>query len=188
MGTIDDIEFDDNYSHSIFGFLLLDDQILNHISPSPVIALHHPSLMVFIHVFHDLIQCQQYINNENRKMISLVISEKQITNWNREINVINHNINKVYIFCKTWSNYFTMKQWHGCYRDKIQDVYLPDKFEYNLLRLGIDYIHKIMPEFRQDRGVFRKFVTDAKNLVRALDNYFQDQIDSLDDDLSEAAD
>jgi hypothetical protein len=187
MGTIDDIIFDNNYSHAIFRFLLLNDQILNQIGPSPVIVLRHAPLMVFIHVFHDLIQCQQYINNENRKMISLVISEKQIIDWNEEIKAINHNIDKIYIFCSAFSNYSAMKKWHGCYRNKIQDVYLPDTFEYNLLRLGVDYIHKIMPEFRQDRGVYRKFATDAQHLLGALNNYFQDQIDSLNDDSVVAA-
>jgi hypothetical protein len=45
-----------------------------------------------------------------------------------------------------------------------------------------------MPEFRQDRGVFRKFATDAQHLIGALNNYFQDRIDSLNDDSVVAVD
>jgi hypothetical protein len=181
MGTIEDIEFDTNYSHATFRFLLLNNQYLNHIGPSPVIVLSHTSLMTFIHVFHDLILCQQHINSDNRKIITLVISNEKIVDWDNNINVTDYNIEKVYIFCEKYSNYIAMKKWDGCYKDKIQDVYLPHEFEYNLLRLGVDYIHKIMPEFRQDRGLCRKLATHAQNLLTTMNNYFQDQIDSLDD-------
>jgi hypothetical protein len=178
MGTIDDITFDRNYSHATFRFLLLNEQ---NLGPTPAIILRHVPLMTFIDVFRNLIQCQQNINNDNRKMITLVVSDRNISKWHDQINVIDRNIDKVYIFCETYSDYLAMKKWNGCYREKIQDVYLPDTFEYELLRLGVDYIHKIMPEFRQERGLYRRFGTDARRLLAALDDYFEDQINSLDD-------
>jgi hypothetical protein len=183
MGSIDDIQFDTNYSPAIFQFLLLNDQRLNQIGLSSVITLPHALLMTFINVFHDLIQCQQYISSDYRKIITLIISHKKMIKWDNEINVIDNNIDKIYIFCDTFSDYLAMKKWDGCYREKIQDVYLPDTLDYHLIMLGIDYIHKVMPEFRDDRRVYRKFGANVQNLIGALNNYFQDQIESLDDDL-----
>jgi hypothetical protein len=181
MGTIDDIQFDTNYSHPTFRFLLLNNSHSNEAGPSPVTVLTYTSLLTFIDVDNDLVRCQNYINDNKQKIITLVISDKKMIEWQNNINVIDDNIRKVYIFCNLYSDFLKMKGWNGCYRTQIQDVYLPDTLEYNLLRLGVDYIYQIKPEFKQEPGLYRNICRHARELLSALDNYYQDEIDNLDD-------
>jgi hypothetical protein len=97
------------------------------------------------------------------------------------INVTDDNICNVYIYCNLFENFIEMKRWDGCYRNKIRDVYLLDDLEYHLLKLGVDYIRQIRLEFKNERGLCRKFSNHARELLRALDNYFQKEIDSMDE-------
>ncbi|CAF0884195.1 unnamed protein product [Rotaria sordida] len=181
MTTIHDIIFDENYSHATHRFLLLDDHSTNRIGPLPVIPLSNALLMTFIHVFRNLIQCQRYISDDNRKMITLFISNRNIIDWNNQFDENDNNIDNIHLFCDTYFDYIKMKRWDGCYRRKIQGIHLPDEVDYTLLKLGVDYIHSILPGFREDRGLCRKFCADARQLIGALDKYFQDQMDNLDD-------
>lgn len=188
MSTFNDIQYDTDYSQATFQFLLLYNQYLNPSGPSPVLVLPYASLMTFINVFQNLNRCQQHINNNNnnQKLITLAISDEQIIEWdNNNIRVSDNNIDKVHIFCENYADFLAMKKWDGCYRNKVQDVYLPDTLEFNLLKLGVDYIHKIMPGFRQDRSKYRKFNADANRLLDAMKDYFQEKVDSLDDELGE---
>ncbi|CAF3397600.1 unnamed protein product [Rotaria socialis] len=182
MRTIDDINFDRNYLHPTIRFLLLDDLTTNRVGPTPVIPLPNALLMTFVNVYNNLMQCQLYIRNENRKMIKLCISNRNIMDWDNLNNEMHSNVNEVYIFCDTFYDYTLMQRWNGCYQDKIRGVYLPDQVDHKLLKLGIDYIYSILPEFQEDRGLSRIFRADARRLLDALREYFQDQMDENDDD------
>ncbi|CAF2883735.1 unnamed protein product [Rotaria sp. Silwood2] len=181
MKTIDDIVFDENYSHATFRFLVLDDLKINRVGPLPVIELPNALLMTFTHVFRNLIQCQQYIRDDNRKIITLFISNRNIIDWHNRFDETDNNIDKIHIFCDTYYDYIQMKQWNGCYKNKIQDVYLPNEVDYKLVKLGVDYIRAILPDFKEDRGLHRKFCTDARRLLAALDQYFEDQVNNQDE-------
>lgn len=185
MTTFEDIQFDTCYSHPTFRFLLLKNELSNQIGPSPVIVAPNASLMTFIQVFNELIQCQQFINNAKQKLITLFISNEKIIDWNNQINIIDNNIDKIYIYCDTYFDYLKMKRWKGCYQYKIQGVYRQDQVDLNLIKLGIDYIYSIMGEYQDDRGLRRKFCTDARKLTQALMDYFQKQMDDLDESPSE---
>jgi hypothetical protein len=181
MTTIEDIQLDTDYSQASSRLLLLNHSYSNQPGPSPVIVLSYASLLTFIGVCDNLVRCQKYIHDHKQKIITLCISDRKIIEWDNKINVTDDNIRKVYIFCNLFQDFLEMKGWNGCYRAQIQDVYLPNELEYNLLRLGVDYIRQIMPEFRNERGLYRKFSNHARELLKAIDNYFRDEIDDLDD-------
>jgi hypothetical protein len=181
MTTVEDIRFDGDYLQAAFRFLFLNNETLNQIGATPVMMLPHALLMTFIQVFRNLIECQQFISSHGRKMMTLLISNEKIIDWDRQIDVIDYNIDKIYVLCDTYFDYLKMKQWRGCYQNKIQDVYQHDDIDYNLLRLGIDYLHSIKKEFHSDRGVLRKICTDGNRLAEALAEYFQNQMDDIDE-------
>jgi hypothetical protein len=182
MITIDNITYDNDYSHATTRFLLLNDQTLNQTGPSPVIEIPNATLMTFIHVFRDLFQCQAYVRNDNQKLITLVIANKNIIDWDTNIGVTDHNINEIYIFCDTCLSYITMRNWNRCYRNRIRDVYLPDELDFKLLQLGANHVYKIIKDFRETRGLRDKFRADGQRLSQAMANYFQNKIDNEDDD------
>ncbi|CAF1213659.1 unnamed protein product [Rotaria sp. Silwood1] len=186
MKTIDDIVFDANYSHATDQFLLLYDHNTNRIGPSPVVELSNALLMTFVHVFRNFIRCQQYVRDNNQKLITLFISNRNIIDWNNQFDENDHNIDKIHIFCDTYFDYIKMKRWDGCYKTKIRDVCLPDDIDIKLMKLGVDYIHSILPEFKQDRGLYNKFCADARRLLGAIDKFFQIQMDNLDESCSES--
>lgn len=184
MRTFHDIKFDQNYLYSTFQFLLINDNKnnTNRTGPVPVVALPNALIMTFINVFQDLNICRQYISEQNQKVIKLFISNSNLIDWDNVTDKVENNIQDVYVFCDTFFNYLQMKQWKGLYQNKIRDVYLTDQVDYQLLRLGVDYLHSAIPECREDRGLARLFRADAKRLLDALKDYFQDQIDSEDDE------
>ncbi|CAF3533889.1 unnamed protein product [Rotaria socialis] len=102
--------------------------------------------------------------------------------WDKLNNEIHFNINEVYIFCDSFNDYILMQKWNGRYQHTIRGVYSPDQVDYRLLRLDVDYIWPILPEFQEDRGLSRIFRADAKRLLTALEEYFQDQTNDEDDD------
>ena len=183
MGTIDGIQTDTDYLHSTFQFLLLNDSYSNHSGSTPVIPLCHAALLSFIQVFQDLIKCQGYVRSDNRKLCTLFISNRKIIEWNQTPNASDTNIHKVYIFCGSYSDFLAMKAWTGCYQAKVQDVYLSENVEYELLKLGVDHIQKILPEF-QERGLRRKFCCHAREMLKALDKYFEKKSENTDDEES----
>lgn len=183
MGTISEIRTDTDYHHYTVQFLLLNNQYSDQAGTSPVILLSHASLLSFIQVFEDVLQCQGYIRNNIRKLHTLFISHEKIIEWHNRINDTETNIDKVYIFCSLYSDYLAMKAWTGCYRTKIRDVYLSKDMEYHLLKLGFDHIHQILPEF-PETGLKRKLCRQAQDMLRTLSNYFQDRADDNNDDES----
>jgi len=188
MASFEDIEYDSNYSLASRQFFLLYDTTIPSqcAGPSSVIVLNNASILKFICPYNNLLCCRNYIHDHNQKMFTIALSDDKMNEWNDDNNQITEtNIRKVFIFCETFSQYLAMKRWRGCYRRKIRGIYLSDTFEQKLLQLGVDYIREILPEFRRERGTYRRLCTDAQNLLQALNNYFQDQIDSLSDDGTE---
>ncbi|UJR30327.1 hypothetical protein I4U23_017864 [Adineta vaga] len=177
MGTIEDIVFDDLYSHGTNQFLLLDDEPPSTNGPSPTIPLRSALILTFIRVFRKLLPCQQHVNENNRKIFTLVISNQQLINWNNLINLLDPNLDKVYIYSRSYYDYIRMKRWHGCYRDQIQGVYQCDKLDYKLLLLGVDHIHTVKEECADDRGLCKRFSADGRRLLQALAQYFDDDED-----------
>ncbi|CAF4269767.1 unnamed protein product, partial [Rotaria sordida] len=119
-------------------------------------------------------------------MTTLFISNRNIIDWDNRFDENDNNIDNIHIFCDTYYDYIKMKRWDGCCKRKIQGVHLSEEVDYTLLKLGVNYIHSILPHFRGDPGLCRKFCADARQLIGALDKYFANQMDKLDGSWSAA--
>lgn len=184
MGTISGISTDTDYLQYSVQFFLVNDQFSDQAGVSPVILLSHAALLSFIQLFEDVLKCQACIQDNNRKLHTLFISNEKIIEWHNRIADTEMNVDKVYIFCTLYSDYLKMKVWRGRYQTQVRDVYLSKDMDYHLLRLGCDHIHQILPEF-PERGLKRKLCHQAQDMLKSLSNYFQDKADDNNDDDSE---
>jgi len=178
MTTIDDIKFDTDYSYASTFFLLLHDQHL------PV-KLAHANILTFIRRFHDLFDCQQYVDKNRQKMITLFTTNTKFLDWNTNINVIDDNLYKLFIYCDTPRGHINMKQWNGRYHAKIQEVFMKEDLDYRLLYVGVDYLKTVCDELHEDRGLREKFRADANRICRALGDYFGSQATQLSEENTE---
>jgi hypothetical protein len=168
MQSIDDIKFDIDYSYPSTFFLLL----YNHQLHSIPIELSHADLLTFIRRFQNLFDCQQYVDNNLQKMITLFINNNQFLDWDRNRNSIQPNLCKIFIYCNTFLGYCNMKSWNGPYHEKIRDIFMEEDLNYHLLYAGIDHVRTICAESDEDNGLHEKFQRDGKRICLALGDYF----------------
>jgi hypothetical protein len=172
MATINDIQFDRDYTQASTHFLLLYHRHLDQPGPSVVVPLSHAHLLRFIHHFHDLFECKQHVSSNLAKMITLFVAENKLLDWHNSINDIDPNVFRVFIFCDTYHGFLKMKAWNGCYHEKVRDVFMREKLEYQMLYVGLDYIKTTCDEFREDNGVRDKFMADGGRVADALGSFF----------------
>lgn len=178
MPGLDDILYDPNYALCTTHFLALNDENFNRVGPTPPTLVPNASILRFLRFFNDLFGCYQQIDATKRNMIQLVVSAKSFQDWIDNIENMHDHIRKIYIFCHSFCNYVTMRSWRGQYRDRIRGVCWAKELDGLLLRKGLDYVHEAVKESRHDRGVCNNFRADARRLLMALSNLYEDEADA----------
>ncbi|CAF2099175.1 unnamed protein product [Rotaria magnacalcarata] len=185
MKTIDDIEYDTNYSHANTHWLLLYDDHRDQIGPSIVVEVPHAHLIKFICTYRTLPDCQRHIRNNRQKKIKLFITNNKLVDWDNNTGVSDLDLKKLFIYCNTDRSFIDMQTWNGCYQDKIEVVFMYHELDYRLTYAGVDYAKEVGDTFKTNDGLYRKFLGDACRLSAALQNNFQHKIDIIDTKLSE---
>jgi hypothetical protein len=169
MPTIDDIQFNDSIYGNAMNLTLLLYQ-LNEISV--VIQLPNANLMSFICVFNDSIKCQELIDRNPRKMITLFAYEKNIQQWLTNNMNIPSNLQNIKIFCHS-DDQFYINEWTNRYRHRFNnfDVINFENLNYNLLSFGLEHIQRLRQEFQDDFGILNLLDRDYKHICHCLGNY-----------------
>ncbi len=171
MSTIDDIEYNSFlYEHANNWALLLYQ--LDGISV--VIQLPDADVMSFVRVFNDSIECQELIDRNPRKMITLFAYEKNIQQWFSNNMNIPSNLRNIKIFCHSddhsyiteWAN----RQIHR-YTNINFEIIIFEHLNHNLLAFGLEHIQRLREEFRDDFGILNLLDRDYKQICRSLGNY-----------------
>ncbi len=181
MTTIDDIKFDTDYSYASSFFLLLHDQ---HPHSTPV-KLPHANILTFIRRFHDLFDCQQYVDKNRQKMITLFTTNNKFLDWDTHIHAIDDNLCKLFIYCDTYRGYINMKLWNGRYQGKIREIFMNEDLDFQLLYVGINYLKTVCNELHEDNSLREKFRADANRICRAMGDYFGSQATQLSQETKE---
>jgi hypothetical protein len=78
MSTINDIQFDRDYTHASTHFLLLYHRHLNQPGPPVVVPLSHANLLTFVHHFDNIVECQRHVSTNLAKMITLFVMDDEL--------------------------------------------------------------------------------------------------------------
>ncbi|CAF4432505.1 unnamed protein product [Rotaria socialis] len=185
MNTVEDIEYDTNYSLVDTHWLLLYDDHRDQTGPSIAVEVAHAHLLKFIRTYHTLPDCQQHIRNNRQKTIKLFITNNKLVDWDNNADASDLDLKKLYIYCNTARSFADMKRWNGCYQDKIEDVFMYDELNYRLVYVGINHANEASKIFETNAGLYRKCLEDARRLCDALSDKFQKKKDMIDIKLSE---
>lgn len=173
MNTIDNIIFDIDYSCASTSFLLLHDHL------PTLIKLQHADILTYIHRFENLFICQEYVDNNRQKMVTLFTTDRNFLNWDTNIKSIDHNLWKIFIYCDTIHGHMNVIEYQGRYQKKIREIFMNEKLDFYLLSAGLDHLKTICDELDEDDALREKFKTDGKRILNALGDYFGSKITKL---------
>ncbi|CAF1374185.1 unnamed protein product [Adineta ricciae] len=160
MKTINDIIFDNFiYRLARFWFFILYDMTGAHLA----ISLPHAHLMSFIHPFSRTIEYNIYWLIENFYF------------QNRP------QLQKILIFCSSNEEQDYWTKWTERYRHKIQEPFLHNELDINLLLFGLKHIKTVQKQFFNDHGILNRIQEDKRLIKHALANYFHQRVIEEDD-------
>lgn len=171
MSTIDQIEFNrDIYQHATNWTLLLYE--LDGIAVA--IPMPNANLMCFIQVFDNLLQCENYIETNSRKLITLFAYDKNLRRWLIQNSPVPNNIRHVKIFCHSDDQLF-LTRWINRYRQAYVNIWFEiitfDELNHELLSFGLEHIRNLREEFREDNGVLNVLDQDYQRICQGLGDY-----------------
>ncbi|UJR12028.1 hypothetical protein I4U23_016206 [Adineta vaga] len=172
MKTIDNIRYDGNlYQSTTYGASLLYEK--NGISL--VIPLPNADLMSFVEPFDQITRCQNHVENNLRKIITLFAWDDNIQKWLSCVRSIPPNIHEIKIFCDS-SNRQCINSWVRRYKNQLENVIFDiiswDKLNYNLMLFGVDHLKKLYTNFQPNSPEYRQLNLNYKRVCHALANYF----------------
>ncbi|CAF1361646.1 unnamed protein product [Adineta ricciae] len=179
MKTINDIIFDNFiYRLARFWFFILYDMTGAHLA----ISLPHAHLMSFIHPFSRTIECKDQIETNLDKRITLFTYEDNIY-WLIENFYFQNRpqLQKILIFCSSNEEQDYWTKWTERYRHKIQEPFLHNELDINLLLFGLKHIKTVQKQFFNDHGILNRIQEDKRLIKHALANYFHQRVIEEDD-------
>jgi len=182
MKTIEDITFNERYSHASTFFLFLYDRYPHLSIP---IELPHADSLTCIRPFHDPLHCQQHVDNHRQKMIILFTTDKKFLNRYRNPNDIDPNLCEIFIYCNTMQGHLEMIRLRNHYGTRIQKVIMVEDLDFRLLLAGADYINIVAEEFKDNDDLHDQFLADGKRIGEAMAEYFGSRATRLSEEETE---
>ncbi|CAF1300666.1 unnamed protein product [Adineta steineri] len=177
MPFLSDIVFDQLiYPLATVLSLILYDMTGTHLA----ISLPNAKLMRFLHPFENTSDCEQHIERNDQKNITLFTYEDNM-DW-LIINSYFENIpqlQKINIFCSSIEDQDYWTDRTDCFRNKIKEPFLRDELDLQLLLFGRTHTHKVYKELYEKEGSVSNIVKeDANKILNALSIYFQNKINA----------
>ncbi|CAF1170795.1 unnamed protein product [Adineta steineri] len=178
MQTIDNIQFDDNlYIPASYWTVLLCQQ--NGVSVA--VPLPNANLMSFIRVFDDTALCQNYVETNLRKLITLFGWDENMQQWLANATSIPDNLQEIKIFCNSsdrlFVNAWARRHLHR-FNNTTFEIINCDKLNYGLLLFGVDYLKKLDSDYPPNSPLQMQLRLNYKRICRALANYFLQEADA----------
>lgn len=181
MKTVDDIIFNELYSHaSTFLLLLYDYQPYLSIP----VELPHADSLTYIRPFRNLLTCQQHVDDHRQKMITLFTTDRKFLHWHGDSHGLNPNLSEIYIYCDTLEGHLAMLRSKESYSKKIQKVIKIQNLDFYLLSTGLEYNRLVSEEFKDDHGLRDQFYADGKRILEAMKDYFGNGVTRLSEEVS----
>ncbi|CAF0798786.1 unnamed protein product [Adineta steineri] len=175
MQTTDNIIFDDNLYRSAthWTFLLYEQN-----GVSLTIPLPNADLMSFIKPFNNISQCQEFVETNLRKIITLFVWDENIQQWLTDAPSIPISLHEIKIFCNSCDRSFvnaSIRRHMHRFKNTTFEIITDDKLNYDLMLFGVGHLKKLFTDFQPNSSPYRKLILNYKRLCRALANYFWDE-------------
>ncbi len=163
MQTINNIRFEDTlYSQAEYLAILLCHKKGSHVT---TLLSNAP----FIQIFNDVEKCENYIEKNKEKKITLFIDEDNIE-WlagNSYLTDVSQ-VETIYICCLSLNEQHYWTEQTQCFRRTIREVFLHEELNFKLLLFGLNHIDKVRKQYFDDYGVLNRLDDDYKKISRAL--------------------
>jgi hypothetical protein len=131
--------------------------------------LSNAHLIPFIRIFNDTTDCENYIDINNEKKISLIINEDNME-WlvkNSYFTDVSQ-IETIYISCSSLKEQHYWTEQIQYFRGIIREIFLHEEFNFKLLLFGLNHIKKLREQYSDDYGVLNRLDDDYRKISQAL--------------------
>ncbi|CAF3354530.1 unnamed protein product [Rotaria socialis] len=166
MSTITDIVFNNTIYSPCDDWGLLLHQING---PSSLIEVQNAELIKFMRNFNDLTGCQNHIQENNDKHITLFVDDVNMQAWllNGSVDV---NVDDINIFCRNIYDKEYFKRWKRRQERRIRNIITYDELNRELLLFGMKLIKELCVYFQDDHGILNLLEADYERIRLALIN------------------
>ncbi|CAF1086123.1 unnamed protein product [Rotaria magnacalcarata] len=166
MSIITDIVFNNTiYSpYDDWGLLLHQKS-----GPSSLITVPSAELITFMKNFNDLTGCQNHIQTNSDKNITLFVDDGNMQTWllNDSVEV---NVDDINIFCRNIYDKEYFKRWKRRQERRIRNIITYDELNRELLLFGMKLIKELCVYFKDDHGILNLLEEDYERIRLALIN------------------
>jgi hypothetical protein len=170
MQTINDIRFDANLYSQFDSWVAILYQINEGVAL--FIPLYNIDLLTFVQPFDEIIPCQDFIKNNDKKTFTLFTYSDNIDTWLWNNNPITDNLEEIIIFCPFPENIQYYTDWTRRYTKKVTIIVTFDQLERELLVFGMKYINNLCSNFQGDENTRQLLETHRKKIHSASRNAF----------------
>lgn len=154
------------YHFARIRFFALDDTHFSFSGTVKAISIPNACRIKYVNFFESLFSCQQSITEDSSKRTWLLLSDKNMRDWNRASYPNNIDLSLTLLFYRSVADSTDVNPET---RDLIIDaVCEADQVDNLLLRYGLSYINAIKADFRDDHAIYNRFCDDANGIVDAL--------------------
>ena len=147
METINQILFNANFFNEFDHLITL---LYQTNGPNPPIQISDRNLFTFIKRFNDIIRCQNFITDNDRKTFTLFTLDQNISTWLWNHNPIPNNLQEIIMFCLDQEDIHYYTDYTRPYTTKITNVITFDQLERHLLVSGMNYLGNISLNLEED--------------------------------------
>jgi hypothetical protein len=170
MQTINDIRFNRNLYSQFDSWVVILYQINEGVAL--FIPLPDIDLLTFAQPFDEIIPCQDFIKNNDRKPFTLFTYSDNIDTWLWNNNPIPDNLEEIIIFCPFYENIQYYADWTRRYTKKVTNIVTFDQLERELLVFGMTYINNLCSNFQGDENTRHLLEAHRERIRLALRNAF----------------
>lgn len=138
---------------------------------SMVISVPNANLMSIIQVYDSTTECQNRINQNPRKRITLFGYDKNIQRWLADIMVIPNNLECVNIFCGSDDWFFVtarVENYRRKFKNTVFEIMTFEELNQKLLLHSLKYFRSMRIQFKEDFGILTLLNQDYLEICRAL--------------------
>jgi hypothetical protein len=170
MTTINDIQFNRN----LFSQFNPWNTILYQINEGIALFIHlsNVDLLTFIQPFDQIIPCQRFIKETDRRPMILFTYSDNIDTWLWNNNPIPDNLEEIIIFCPFPENIQYYKDWTRRYTRRVTNIFTYNILERELLIFGMRYIDNLRSNLQGNQETLQLLTEHREKIRLALINAF----------------
>jgi hypothetical protein len=170
MLSIYDIQFsNETYGYAEYCALLLFE--LRRICA--VIELPNAHRITFIQVFRQTTLCQNYINTNFHRNVTLFAYDQNMQRWLADNTDIPHNVKEMKIFCHS-DDQFYVREWSSFHGHRLTNLTINictfEELNHELLVFGCKFIRKLRKQFQNNIAILNQLDDDYQVICNTLED------------------